>query len=123
LRCRERYGKNADKIGEIFEITLGGKKDIDSVMVAVSRRMIKVTINKHTIAMSVTKNKVSGSKKEKIPYIVDAVFPIREETGFCSENTIQYKANGAMYRIKKDGIFKGGKAGSGYKLSAYMAPF
>ena len=78
--------------------------------------MVKISANKHSSAAFPPKK---NPKKEKIPYNVEAVFPIREASGFCSVNTVHYKANGVVFKTKDDKT----KKGSGYTVSAYKASF
>ena len=95
-------------------------------MIAVSSRLIKVTVNKHSTSHPGSKNKSNGSRNkpgEKVPYVVEAIIPVSSTSGFCSSSIIRYKANGSLYKVRSAGQFNAGKAGSGYMVSAYVSPF
>lgn len=98
-------------------------RHIDSVMLAISRRMVKVTVNKHSqVAPYGKKQSKSHTMKEKVPYVIDAVFPIRELSGFCSQSRINYSPNSLVFK-KKSGKERVNRRGTGYMLSVYKSAF
>ena len=92
-------------------------------MIAISRRMIKVTVNKHSQVPPFGKNKSKKhTMKEKVPYVVDAVFPIRELSSFCSQTDVHYSPNSLVF-MKKSGKERVNSRGTGYMLSVYKSLF
>lgn len=108
LICRERKG-------ERYTLNLGSTKDVESVMIAITKRMVKITVNKFSLAPASSKKSSTLRARGKIPYVIDAVFPIREDSGFCGSKKIYFKANGSILRQSR--------SGSRYRMTVYKAFF
>lgn len=124
LVCQEFYKINKMKHAERFEMELGHPMHIDSVMIAITKRFVKVTVNVHTrVVPGKTQSSKHHTMKEKTPYAIDGIFPIREQTGFCSQQKIYYSANSLAFYKKNRSKERVNRKGFGYFASVYMSPY
>jgi hypothetical protein len=84
-----------------FRLPLGLKSEVDYIEFSVGQRGVQVTAQRRAR---------SAFTEEAVPYQINAFFPLRESSGFCSGKTLYIQKNGVL----NDQV---ARSGSGYNVS------
>lgn len=84
-----------------FLLPLGSRNDVDYVEFSVGQRGVQVRAQKRSR---------SSFTEEKVPYHIDAFFPLRETNGFCAGGRLYIQENGVLNDQAE-------RPGTGYNVS------